>query len=251
MKMSGEQRIGAPRDQVWTALNDPEILRRSIPGCQSVARESDTRMVATVEIKIGPIGARFNGSVDLSDIVAPDSYTMTMEGQGGTVGAVKSIVKVRLVDDGASATVLTYDVDAQVSGRLAQLGGPIMDATARQLAAKFFSQFGATFGASAPTQVGGVAPVGTVARAPVAAGAAAGLGSPVTWLLSIVVASLVGYLIGHGGAAESHSDWMGIAIGLLLMIVGAAGFEFGRRAAAPVVTIDANLLARLLSEDKR
>ena len=249
MKMSGEQRIAAPRDQVWKALNDPEILRRSIPGCQSVAKESETRMVATVEIKIGPIGARFNGSVDLSDIVAPDSYTMTMEGQGGTVGAVKSIVKVRLVDDGAAGTVLTYDVDAQVSGRLAQLGGPIMDATARQLAAKFFSQFGATFGAAEPAAVAGV-PVGTVARAPVAT-AAVGRGSPVAWVLSVAVAALVGYLVGHGGAPEGHSDWMGIAIGLLLMIVGAAGFEFGRRAAAPVVTLDANLLARLLSEEKR
>lgn len=251
MKMSGEQRIAAPRDQVWQALNDPEILRRSIPGCQSVAKESDTRMVATVEIKIGPIGARFNGSVDLSDIVAPDSYTMTMEGQGGTVGAVKSIVKVRLQADGGAGTVLTYDVDAQVSGRLAQLGGPIMDATAKQLAGKFFAQFGATFGVPAEAPVAGVAPVGTVARAPVFAGAGAGRGSPVTWLLSIVVAALVGYLVGHGGAPEGHSDWMGIAIGLLLMIVGAAGFEFGRRAAAPVVTIDANLLARLLGEEKR
>src|SRR3546814_14444110 len=95
MKMSGEQRIAAARDKVWQALNDPDVLRRCIPGCQSLTKESDTRMVATVEIKIGPIGARFNGAVELADINAPDSYTLIMEGQAGTVGLVKSIVQDR------------------------------------------------------------------------------------------------------------------------------------------------------------
>src|SRR3546814_16498282 len=79
MKMSGEQRIAAARDKVWQALNDPDVLRRCIPGCQSLTKESDTRMVATVEIKIGPIGARFNGAVELADINAPDSYTLRSE----------------------------------------------------------------------------------------------------------------------------------------------------------------------------
>src|SRR3546814_9874979 len=88
-------------DLVWQALNDPDVLRRCIPGCQSLTKESDTRMVATVEIKIGPIGARFNGAVELADINAPDSYTLIMEGQAGTVGFVKSIVKVQLKDDPA------------------------------------------------------------------------------------------------------------------------------------------------------
>lgn len=250
MKMSGEQRIAANREKVWAALNDADVLRRSIPGCQSVSKESDTRMVATVEIKIGPIGARFNGSVDLSDIVAPDSYTMTIEGQGGTVGFVKSIAKVKLSDAG-DGTLLSYDVDAQVGGRLAQLGGPIMDATAKQLAARFFSQFGAAV-APAPVAAaasGATATAGSTAY-PSAGAAPASRGTPIAWLLAIVVASLVGYLVGHGAAVDTHADWMGIAIGLLLLIVGAAGFEFGRRAAAPVVTLDASLLARLL-EDRR
>src|SRR5690606_5077472 len=144
MKMSGEQRIAASRDEVWKALNDPDVLKRCIPGCQSLTKESDTRMVATVEIKIGPIGARFNGAVELADINAPRSYTLIIEGQGGTVGSVKSIAKVQLGDDNG-ATVLSYDVDAQVSGRLAQLGGPIMDATAKQLAARFFGGFAKVF----------------------------------------------------------------------------------------------------------
>ncbi|NGY04052.1 CoxG family protein [Solimonas terrae] len=247
MKMSGEQRIAAQREQVWQALNDPDVLKRCIPGCQSLAKESDTRMVATVEIKIGPIGARFNGAVELADINAPDSYTLIMEGQAGTVGFVKSIVKVKLQDDGGN-TLLTWDADAQVGGRLAQLGGPIMDATSKQLAARFFSQFANII---APTRKA------AVAGQPVTAGAAGGTvyapasgGSRIAWLLAVLVAGLVGYLFGRGMNADPHSEWMGISIGLLLVIVGGAGVLLGRRSAAPVVTLDANLLAQLLEKNR-
>jgi len=257
MKMSGEQRIAASRTQVWASLNDPDVLRRCIPGCQSLSRESEHRMVATAEIKIGPIGARFNGAVELSDIDPTNSYTLTIEGNAGTVGFVKSIAKVRLVDDGAG-TLLSYDVDAQVGGRLAQLGGPIIDATAKQLAARFFSQFGKLVGAPAEAPAAAV-PGAAPAAAPGAPAspaypgalppmAAPARGTPVAWILAMVVAALVGYLIGHGQGAAPGSEWMGLAIGLLIVIVAAAGFEFGRRAAAPVVTLDARLLARLLQE---
>ncbi|MDP9142292.1 MAG: carbon monoxide dehydrogenase subunit G [Pseudomonadota bacterium] len=246
MQMTGQQRIPATRQQVWNALNDPDVLKRCIPGCQSLSKESDTRLVATVEIKIGPIGARFNGTVELSDIVAPDSYTMTIEGQGGTVGSVRSIAKVSLSDGEDGVTVLSYDVDALVSGRLAQLGGPIMDATAKQLAARFFGQFGNVIAGPAPAAAG--AATAGAKRATGTASAAGG--SPMVWLLTLVVSALVGYLIGHSSGAAEHSDWMGIAIGLLLLIVGAAGFEFGRRSATPTITLDAKLLAQLL-EDKR
>ena len=247
MKMSGEQRIAATREVVWQALNDPEVLRRCIPGCQSLTKESDTRMVATVEIKIGPIGARFNGSVELADINAPNSYTLIIEGQGGTVGSVKSIAKVGLSDDGGG-TLLSYDVDAQVNGRLAQLGGPIMDATAKQLAARFFGQFGKVI-APPETAAGTAMAAGGVAGSRRAAGGTGG--SPVAWILAVVVASLVGYLVGRSSGVEGGSDWMGIAIGLLLLIVGYAGFVSGRRSGSAVVTLDAALLARLLGEDKR
>jgi uncharacterized protein len=246
MKMSGEQRIAASRDEVWKALNDPDVLKRCIPGCQSLTKESDTRMVATVEIKIGPIGARFNGAVELADINAPSAYTLIIEGQGGTVGSVKSIAKVQLRDDNG-ATVLGYDVDAQVSGRLAQLGGPIMDATAKQLAARFFGGFAKVFApekeAKAAVAAGGAVP---------AYAAASSRGSPLVWMLGIVIAALLGYIFGRGVGAEGvASEWAGIAIGLLLLIVGLLGFEYGRRTAAPVVTLDARLLARLLSEDRQ
>ncbi len=254
MQMNGQQRIPAPKQRVWEALHDPEILRRSIPGCQTLTRESDERMKATAEIKIGPIGARFNASVVISDSTPPDGYTLTVEGQGGTVGVVKSAIKVRLSDD-AGGTLLSYDVDAQIAGRLAQLGGPIIDATAKQLSNKFFSQFSAVVtGASGAPGAGPAAAQSTVGTPAAASSAVAGVpavsaqtggrGGALTWILAVVVAALVGYLIGHAQHG-GESDWMGLAIGLLLVVVAGAGFEYGRRAAAPVLVLDANLLAKL------
>jgi carbon monoxide dehydrogenase subunit G len=168
MNMSGEQRIAATRQRVWEALNDPEVLKQCIPGCQTLEKEADDRLRATVEVKIGPIGARFNGAVALTDLDPPNGYTIVGEGQGGTVGFAKGGAKVRLADDGAGGTLLSYDVDAQVGGRLAQLGGPIIDATAKQLAGKFFDQFGQVVGAPAQTAepAAAGAPVGGVATAP-------------------------------------------------------------------------------------
>lgn len=261
MQMTGDQRIAAPRARVWQALNDPDVLKRCIPGCQLLEKEADDRLKATVEVKIGPIGARFNGAVTLSDLDPPNGYTITGEGQGGTVGFAKGGAKVRLADDGAG-TLLTYEVEAQVGGRLAQLGGPIIDATAKQLAGKFFQQFGEVVApaaeAAAPAEAGappsGAAAAAARAPAPTRAlspaPAAAPRGVPAAWILALCVAALVGYLVGHAQGGGG-SDWMGLAIGLLVVIVAAAGFEFGRRAAAPVVMLDPALLARLGEEAKR
>lgn len=252
MQMTGQQRIPASRQQVWDGLYDPDVLRRSIPGCQMVEKEAEDRMRAIAEIKIGPIGARFTGTVTLSDIDPLNSYTLTIEAQGGTVGFVKNIAKVKLSDADGSGTMLDYEMDAQIGGRLAQLGGPIMDATAKQLAARFFSQFGKIVSgdaeaAAAPAETGG-ATSRSVARAASYSAAPASGGFPMAWILAMVVSGFVGYLIGQGGSGDSA--WMGLSLGLMTVIVAAAGFEFGRRAAAPVVTLDAALLARLL-EDKR
>jgi carbon monoxide dehydrogenase subunit G len=141
VKMSGEQTLAVPRREVWLALNDPEVLKRCLPGCQSLERQSEECMTATLAIKVGPIGARFTGILKLSDVDPPNAYTLTMEGQGGTAGMVNGSARVQLEDRG-NATVLTYQVDAKVGGRLAQLGGPIIDATAKQLASTFFQRFG-------------------------------------------------------------------------------------------------------------
>jgi carbon monoxide dehydrogenase subunit G len=250
MQMTGQQRIPATRQQVWDGLYDPDVLRRSIPGCQMVEKEAEDRMRAIAEIKIGPIGARFTGTVTLSDIDPLNSYTLTIEAQGGTVGFVKNIAKVKL-SEADGGTLLTYEMDAQIGGRLAQLGGPIMDATAKQLAARFFQQFGKIVSGDAaePPAEAGAAATRSVARSSsYSAAPASGGGFPMAWILAMVVSGFVGYLIGQGGSSDSA--WMGLSIGLLTVIVAAAGFEFGRRAAAPVVVLDAALLAKLL-EDRR
>jgi carbon monoxide dehydrogenase subunit G len=277
MRMTGEERIDAPRARVWEALNDPEALRQSIPGCHSLDREAEDRLRAVVEVKIGPIGARFNSVVTLSDVQPPNSYVLTAVGQGGTVGSAKSNIRVRLADD-PNGTLLSYEVDAQVGGRLAQLGGPLIDATAKQLAGKFFKRFAEVVGepsqiaagssalepsAVGPGATGRAAGPGAGGLSAAAASASVGLrlastsaarGSserfPIAWILALVVAALVGFLVGRG-QGTGGSDWMGLAIGLLVVIVAAAGFEFGRRTAAPQFVLDEALLRRLLSGDRQ
>jgi uncharacterized protein len=140
MDMTGERRIPAPRGKVWDALNDPAILKASIPGCDSLEKTSDHEMKASASVKIGPISARFAGRVELSDIDPPNGYTISGEGQGGVAGFAKGGAKVALADDG-SDTLLTYNVNAQVGGKIAQLGARLIDASAKQMADAFFDRF--------------------------------------------------------------------------------------------------------------
>jgi len=160
MDMSGERRIEAPRRKIWDALNDPEVLKACIPGCDSMERISDTEMKASAAIKIGPIAARFGGKVTLSDIDPPNGYTISGEGQGGVAGFAKGGATVRLREEG-SATVLSYDVNAQVGGKIAQLGARLIDASAKQMADVFFDRFSARLAppAAAAETVPEVAPV--------------------------------------------------------------------------------------------
>jgi uncharacterized protein len=142
MDMTGERRIPAPRETVWQALNDPEVLKASIPGCESLEKLSDTDMKATAAVRIGPISARFTGNVHLADIDPPNGYTISGEGQGGVAGFAKGGAKVHLDDDGLG-TLLRYDVHAQVGGKIAQLGARLIDASAKQMADAFFDRFSA------------------------------------------------------------------------------------------------------------
>ncbi len=142
MDMTGERRIPAPRQVVWQALNDPDVLKLSIPGCDSLEKLTDTTMKASAAVKIGPISARFAGTVQLSDIDAPNGYTISGEGQGGAAGFAKGAAKVRLSDD-AAGTLLQYEVHAQVGGKIAQLGARLIDASAKQMADAFFDRFSA------------------------------------------------------------------------------------------------------------
>ncbi|MCB1690524.1 MAG: carbon monoxide dehydrogenase subunit G [Halioglobus sp.] len=246
MQMIGEQLIAAPCQRVWEALNDPDILAASLPGHQHLEKEADDRFLATVEVKVGPIGARLKGSVVLTDLNPPNSYTLLLEGNAGIAGSVKGHAKVKLTEtDGG--TLVNYAVDAQVGGRMAQLGGPIIDTTAKHFAGKFFDSFGEIVSgkkipvaAPSPAEVAAPAAIG----APMAAG-----GFPTAWALATFIAAAVGFLFGHG-ANMTDSAWAGLAIGLLLLLVAFTAFEYGRRSAAPVVTLDSALLRRLIEGEK-
>jgi carbon monoxide dehydrogenase subunit G len=161
MDMTGERQIPAPRAKVWAALNDPEILKACIPGCESLEKSSENEMKATASVRIGPIAARFNGRVELGDLDPPNGYTISGEGQGGVAGFAKGSAKVGLTDAGPG-TLLRYDVHAQVGGKIAQLGARLIDASAKQMADMFFDRFSA---AVAP-QVAGATPLEAIEEAP-------------------------------------------------------------------------------------
>lgn len=139
--MSGEERIEAPIETVWAALNDPEILRACIPGCESLEKTSETELAATVSLKIGPIKAKFQGEVELKNLNPPNSYTIAGEGKGGIAGFAKGGADVTLAEDGPDATVLTYTAKADVGGKIAQLGSRLIQSTSKKLASQFFSEF--------------------------------------------------------------------------------------------------------------
>jgi carbon monoxide dehydrogenase subunit G len=162
MDMTGERRIPAPRLKVWTALNDPAVLKSCIPGCESLEKTSDTDMNATAGVKIGPISARFTGKVRLLDLDPPNAYRIEGEGQGGVAGFAKGGAAVRLAEDG-DFTVLTYDVKAQVGGKIAQLGARLIDASAKQMADAFFNRFVAEVGATVPVEAGAEGLAGVLA----------------------------------------------------------------------------------------
>ena len=242
MEMSGEQRIGASRQRVWEALNDPEVLRACIPGCQSLEREGENGFVAVAEVKIGPIGARFKGNVSLDDLDPPHGYTIAGSGNGGVAGNARGSARVRLSEE-AGGTLVSYDVDAQVGGRMAQLGGPIIDATARQLAGKFFTRFGEIVGgdAAATVPVAEAAPAATPAAAEAAPAAVASAAAPAPfvipapapapsgtspwgWVAALGLSILAGFLLGRSEAGEL---WM--AVGLVAVIAAAvAGYQTGK-----------------------
>lgn len=142
MDMTGSQTISAPREVVWAALNDPDVLKGAIPGCEEIEKVSDTEMKAKVTLKIGPVKATFNGTVTLDNINAPESYTIAGEGAGGAAGFAKGRADVNLVELGPEETELNYAVKADVGGKLAQLGSRLIDSTSKKLAGQFFERFG-------------------------------------------------------------------------------------------------------------
>jgi carbon monoxide dehydrogenase subunit G len=193
MEMTGEYRIAAAKEEVWKALNDPEVLKASIAGAETVDKVSDTEFAATVLTKVGPVKAKFKGKVTLSDLDPPNGYTISGEGQGGAAGFAKGGAQVSLSEDG-DVTVLTYTANANVGGKLAQIGSRLIDATARKMADDFFAAFAETVApaVAAPAVEEAAAPP---EAAPPAPEAPRGL-SPWIWvggLIAVVVVILLIY----------------------------------------------------------
>ncbi|MEM9046095.1 MAG: carbon monoxide dehydrogenase subunit G [Pseudomonadota bacterium] len=140
MELADEITINAPKDVVYAALNDPDVLRACIPGCEELIQHSDTELEAKVVLKVGPVKARFSGNVQLDKAGAPDAFSLSGQGNGGVAGHAKGGADVRLAADG-DQTILSYEAKAQVGGKIAQLGSRLIQSTAKKLAAKFFKSF--------------------------------------------------------------------------------------------------------------
>jgi len=181
MEMTGEQIIALPQAQVWEGLNDPEVLKACIPGCESIERVSDNEYRVALTASVGPVKARFNGKLLLADVNPPTSYRLAFEGSGGAAGFGKGGAQVRLAPEG-TGTKLAYTATAQVGGKLAQVGSRLIDGVAKKMADEFFQRFNAKLVGSAPA-----------AREEAVMAAAKG-----PWLLgtyALIIASLVAFVL--------------------------------------------------------
>ena len=142
MELKGSFDLTAPKQEVWDALNDAEVLKGCIPGCEEIEKTSDISFSAKVTAKVGPVKAKFTGDVTLSDLDPPNAYKISGEGKGGAAGFAKGGAHVSLKNDEKGGTTLTYVVTAQVGGKLAQIGSRLIDSTAKKMAREFFETFG-------------------------------------------------------------------------------------------------------------
>ncbi len=191
MEITGEYRIAAPREKVWEALNDPEVLKQCIPGCESLEKTSPTSFAAKVVMRVGPVKASFAGQVTLSDLDPPKGYKISGEGKGGAAGFAKGGAEVTLEAVDANVTILRYKATANVGGKLAQIGSRLIEGTAKKLSDDFFGGFARLVAPAAPeaTAEGPMAPA-----APKPAMATKGLPATV-WIGAVVVIVIVLLLI--------------------------------------------------------
>lgn len=219
MEMTGERRIPAPREKVWNALNDPEVLRACIPGCETLERTGENEFTATAGVRIGPIAAKFNGRVQLTDLDEPNSYRIQGEGQGGVAGFAKGGASVRLADQGPF-TLLSYAVQAQVGGKIAQLGARLIDATSKQMADQFFDRF--TSEVAGPAEVAAEGAAGLTAAAtgstPMVAHPTAARPSNAIRVRDLIPAEPFGF---------PRIAWVGGILFLLIFILLFSGYVFG------------------------
>jgi uncharacterized protein len=189
MEMTGEQVIPVGQQRVWEALNDPEILKACIPGCETIERVNDNEYKVAMTAAVGPVRAKFNGKLLLADLNPPNSYSLTFEGSGGAAGFGKGSAQVALSPVDAAATKLAYSAKAQVGGKLAQVGARLIDGVAKKMADDFFAKFNATIAppvaAAAAGGDGGTA-VAAAPRLPEATGL-----NPL-WLVAIAIIVMLG-----------------------------------------------------------
>lgn len=151
MEMTGEQVIASPQSTTWQALNDPDILKSCVPGCEAIELVGPNEYQVLMVARVGPVSAKFKGKLILSDIEKPNSYRIAFEGQGGAAGFAKGGAAVRLIAVGDDQTKLSYDVKANVGGKLAQVGSRLIDAAAKKVADDFFKNFKQRVGQPSPS----------------------------------------------------------------------------------------------------
>lgn len=200
MDLNGEYTIPASREKVWDALNDPEILKQCIAGCEELIKESDTVLTAKVTAKVGPVRAKFAGKVTLSDIDAPNGYRISGEGQGGAAGFAKGGADVRLTDAEGGGTVLTYAANAEVGGKLASVGSRLVQGVAKKQADDFFGKFSEIVGGGAEAVAeASQESAPSVPEPETAASPSTGGGLPTwVWAGGIIVVAVVLFLVFSG-----------------------------------------------------
>jgi uncharacterized protein len=216
MELTGEQILPLPRERVWAALNDPEILKASVPGCESFERVEDNQFQMVMAATVGPIKARFKGKMVLTDLQPPQSYSLTFEGSGGAAGFGKGGAHVDLVSESSGATRLVYRSHAQVGGRLAQVGGRLIDGVARKMAEEFFGRFTAAL--VGPKEEG----AGDAAAGSGASGVASARSAPAGGTGGGTAAAAIGHAQGTAGSGLSGKAWawaFGAAVVVALIAV--------------------------------
>ena len=186
MEIKGSYQLPCNPQRAWEALNDPELLKACLKGCEKLEKTADDRFEGTVQAKVGPVAARFNGSMTQSDVDAPHRCTMVFEGQGGVAGFAKGSADVTL-DEADGGTLLTYSADAKIGGKLAQMGARLVEGTARSMAEDFFGKFSAALAAERAEADDGPAPIAEEPVEPNVGPASAGVNR--TWLALMAVAA--------------------------------------------------------------
>jgi carbon monoxide dehydrogenase subunit G len=192
MELQGERLIPATVPATWAALNDPEVLKACIAGCESVERTGDDAFAAVVALKVGPVSARFKGNLQMTNIQAPNGYTINFDGQGGVAGFGKGSADVALTAQGEAQTLLKYNARATVGGKMAQIGSRLIDATAAKITEDFFKAFEAHLQAALPAV--GAVPAPLVQEPAPVAPKSANIAS-LWWLIGALVVLAAGYLM--------------------------------------------------------